>query len=214
MRYTIASDIGMAFELGIKTVIQGLSPNEDGEAQVPGSHDLLSDLWGSIPANVRSDVDADAESCVCNAYGPDNSGKVLPLSQYLQKHGDFLNRTVLNRYAVEGGRDQFRSDAQFVLVPFPKTQSSYKGIDCVDGVWVLMSYWRAIMKKARELRWDDERCKTDESLAADRDEAWDLVEKAIGQMFGNLKIMTQEELQEKRLGSLGRDDVDTNAASA
>ena len=52
------------------------------------------------------------------------------------------------------------------------------------------------------------------SLAADRDEAWDLVEKAIGQMFGNLKIMTQKELQEKRLGSLGRDDVDTNAASA
>ena len=34
MRYSIASDIGMSFELAIKSVAQGLSPQPDGQPQV------------------------------------------------------------------------------------------------------------------------------------------------------------------------------------
>ena len=69
MRYTIASDIGMAFELGIKTVMQGLSPKEDGKPQVPNSHDLLADLWEGVPEDIRSEIDASAASWVGNVFG-------------------------------------------------------------------------------------------------------------------------------------------------
>ena len=50
---------------------------------------------------------------------------------------------------------------------------------------VLMAYWWAIMKKARDLRWENSRCEADKELAAQRDEAWNLVNRAIGQMFGD-----------------------------
>ena len=56
----------------------------------------------------------------------------------------------------------------------------------------------AIIKKACGLRWEDSRCEADEELVADRDEAWNLVNRAIGQMFGQIGIMTREGLQEKK----------------
>ena len=204
MRYTIASDIGMAFELGIKTVMQGLSPKEDGKPQVPNSHDLLADLWEGVPEDIRSEIDASAASWVGNVFGPDNAAKVLPFSRYLGKHTDFLNRVVDNRYAIEPdqGRGLFRSIVRFVTMPIsPIVQERYNGSDIVDGAGVLMSYWWAIMKKAGELRWEEERCEADETLAADRDDAWNLVDRAVNQMLGNLKIMTREERQEELLRS-------------
>ena len=48
---------------------------------------------------------------------------------------------------------------------------------------VLMAYWWAIMNKAWELRWKKDRCRNDERLASDRDEARVLVDRAIKQML-------------------------------
>ena len=60
------------------------------------------------------------------------------------------------------------------------------------------------MKKACGLRWEDWRCEADEELMADCDEAWNLVNRAIGQMFGQIGIMTREELRAKRLTNQNR----------
>ena len=59
------------------------------------------------------------------------------------------------------------------------------------------------MQKACGLRWEDSRCEADEELAADRDEAWKLVNRAIGQMFGQIGIMTREELRNSKPNGRG-----------
>ena len=206
MRYTFASDIGMSFELALKSVAQGLSLHPDGQPQVLDSHKLLADLWGDIREDVRDEIDSDAEDGVCATYGEEYSGKVLPFADYLAKHGDFLDRTVGNRYAIPG-KTQWKSDNRFIRGSVWSglfghvSRDSHEGKECVDGIGVLMAYWWAIMQKACGLRWEDSRCEADKELAADRDEAWDLVNRAIGQMFGRIRIMTREELQEKRLGT-------------
>lgn len=204
MRYSIASDIGMSFELAIKSLAQGLSPHPDGQPQVLNSHELLSVLWKGIPEDVRNEIDRNSEDGVCGRYGEKHSGKVLPFGHYIAKHCDFLNRTVENRYAIRG-ETQWKSDHRFIQGHTwsgrlgPVLGDSFEGKACVDGIGVLMAYWWAIMKKACELRWEDSRCEADEELAADRDEAWNLVNRAIGQMFGQIGIMTRDELSEKRL---------------
>ena len=182
MRFTVASDIGMAFELAVKSVSQGLSLNKDGEPQVLNSHDLLSVLWKEIPGPVRLEIDQDAEDGVCETYGDDNAGQVLTFAEYLEKHREFLNRTVDNRYAI-GGKAQWKSDHRFIVSIwwFPFSRETYNGRSCVDGIGVLTAYWRAIMKKARDLRWNDSHCGKDKRFAEERDEAWNLVERAVDQ---------------------------------
>ena len=182
MRFTVASDIGMAFELAVKSDSQELSLNKDGEPQVPNSHDLLSVLWEEIPGCVRLEIDQDAEDGVCETYGDDNAGKVLSFAEYLDKHKEFLNRAVDNRYAI-AAKAQWKSDHSFIVGSrwFSITRETYNGRSCVDGIGVLFAYWRAIMKKARDLRWDDSHCGKDKRFAAERDEAWNLVERAVGQ---------------------------------
>ena len=209
MRYSIASDIGMSFELAIKSAAQGLSPQPDGQPQVLNSHELLSVLWDGIPKDARDEIDSNAEDGVCGTYGEKHSGKVLPFPNYLAKHSDFLDRTVENRYAIRG-ETQWKSDHRFIqgniwvgLVGHV-FEDRHEGKACVDGIGVLMAYWWAIMKKACGLRWEDSRCEADEELAADRDEAWNLVNRAIGQMFGQIGIMTREELRAKRLTNQNR----------
>ena len=209
MRYSIASDIGMSFELAIKSVAQGLSPQPDGQPQVLNSHELLSVLWDGIPKDVRDEIDSNAEDGVCGTHGEQHSGKVLPFPNYLAKHSDFLDRTVENRYAIRG-ETQWKSDHRFIqgniwvgLVGHV-FEDRHEGKECVPGIGVLMAYWWAIMQKACGLRWEDSRCEADEELAADRDEAWKLVNRAIGQMFGQIGIMTREELRAKRLTNQNR----------
>lgn len=161
-------------------------------------------LWNSIPKDVRDEIDGNAEARVCGRYGEMHSGKVLSFSRYLAKHSDFLDRTVENRCAIRG-ETQWKSDHRFIQGHTwsgrlgPVLSDSFEGKECVDGMGVLMAYWWAIMKKACGLRWEDRRCEADEELAADRDEAWNLVNRAIGQMFGQIGIMTREELLEKSL---------------
>ena len=209
MRYTFASDIGMSFELAIKSVAQGLSPQPDGQPQVLNSHELLSVLWDDIPKRVREEIDSDAEDGVCGTYGKKHLGKVLPFAHYLAKHSDFLDRTVGNRYAIRG-ETQWKSDNRFIQGSVWSglfghvSGDNHDGKECVDGIGVLMAYWWALMRKACSLRWEDSRCEANEELAADRDEAWNLVNRAIGQMFGQIGIMTREELRAKRLTNRNR----------
>ena len=189
MRFTVASDLGMAFELAVKSLTQGLSSKKDGEPQVFDSHDLLTDLWGEIPECVRLEIDQDAEDVVCETYGDDNAGKVLTFAEYLDKHKEFLNRTVGNRYAI-AGMAQWKSDHSFIVGSrwFSISKETYNGRSCVDGIGVLVAYWRAIMKHARDLRWNDSHCGKDKRFAAERDEAWNLVERAAGQAIGRCRI--------------------------
>ena len=200
MRFTIASDIGMAFELGLKSVAQGLSRNRDGEPQVVNSHDLRSVLWQTIPPDVRLEIEGDGEEALCRAFGAGNAGKLLPFEKYVEKHTDFLDGTVDNRYAIPGN-SQWKSDHRLILgarwlLGFVFSET-YEGKACVDGLGVLLAYWWAIMKKAHGLRWPDAVCEADKELAADRDEAWALVDRAAGQMFGDVRVLSHEELQEK-----------------
>ena len=202
MRLTVAAEISMAFELALKSVAQGLSPHPDGQPQVPSSHDLSKDLWTFLAADVRREIDAAAEAAIRNRYDyADAHVAVLPFADYLAKHHDFLDRTVLNRYALHG-TTQWKSDHRFIDDDFtgPVYPDTYDGNACLDldGMGVLLAYWWAIMRKACGLRWEDHRCDADERLAADRDEAWELVERAIRQMLGDIRVMTPEELQQRR----------------
>ena len=183
MRFTVASDIGMAFELALKSLAQGLSPNQDGEKQVLKSHDLLSHLWRDIPCPTRAQIDQGAESALCRVFGNQHSGKVLPFADYVDKHADFLNRTVGNRYAIPG-EAQWMSDHRLVVNRWSYIADNiYQSKRCVDGVGVLMAYWWTIMEEALELRWEEERCRLDETLAADREDARNLVNRAVEQML-------------------------------
>jgi len=63
LRHTIASDIGMGFELALKSLAQGLSPNKDGDPQVPHGHNL-PDVWLDLPRHVRDEIDRNVEQLV------------------------------------------------------------------------------------------------------------------------------------------------------
>ena len=201
MSSTVASDIGMAFELAVKAVAQGLSDAPDGEPQVLSSHELSRHLWPSLPASIQQEINDLAQRGVSNQYGTEHEGMVLSFEEYLEKHKDFLDRTVSNRYDLPG-EEQWKSNHRFIIRPLFRhgvAIESHNGEEWVDGRGVLITYWWAIMKTACGLRWEDARCKANEDLAADRDEAWGLVIRAISQMLGPIRVMTQEELREKQL---------------
>ena len=202
MADTVASDIGMSFELALKALAQGLSPNPDGTAQVLNTHEQREHLWSGIPESVRTAIDTEAESVVCRRHGSDSSGKVLPFDEYLKKHKDFIDAAVSNRYAMPGD-DRWKSDAGFIagkMIGLGRFHTeTYGGRIIVDGLGVLVSYWWAIMMKALKLRWLDDKCENDERLREDRDEAEALVNRAIWQMLGHLSVMTDDELKQRRL---------------
>ena len=120
---------------------------------------------------------------MCRVFGDQHSGKVFPFAEYVEKHAEFLNRTVENRYA-DPGKAQRKSDHRLIMNRwFYIADDIYQGKRCVDGVGVLMAYWWAIMEAALELRWEEKRCGLDEALAADREEARNLVNRAVEQML-------------------------------
>ena len=186
LRHTFASDVAMPFELATKALLQGLSTNEDGQPQVPRSHYQTRELWPEVPISVRNEVDQTAEATVCGEYGDHYKGRVLPFSDYLQKHEAFFDGTVDSRYGIAGA-DRCKSDHIFVVdARWMQIESGeHNGKACVDGKGVLMAYWWSIMKKAHVLRWRQEDCDKDARLASDRDEAWKLVERARTQMVAS-----------------------------
>jgi len=67
MRFTVGSDIGMALELAIKSLAQGLSSAPDGDPQVLETHDLAC-LWREIPSAVQTEVERSAEGFVAGTF--------------------------------------------------------------------------------------------------------------------------------------------------
>ena len=151
LRHTFASDVAMAFELATKALLQGLSTNEDGQPQVPRSHDQTRELWPEVPISVRNEVDQTAEATVCGEYGDHHKGRVPPFADYLQKHGAVFDGTVDSSIA---GADRWKSDHIFVAGArwMQITTGEHNGKACVDGKGVLMTYWLSIMKMAHGLR--------------------------------------------------------------
>ena len=202
LRHTIASDIGMGFELALKSLAQGLSPNKDGDPQVLHGH-TLSNLWVDLPRPIRDEIDSDVEQLVYRKYDVqgDLKGKVLPFANYLEKHKDFLNETVDNRYALERG-ETWISEVLFVdridggQVSLGTLEN---GEQSADGIGVLTAYWYAIMTKALALRWPEKLCSRDEGFCAERGEARALMDRAAHQMTGRLGIMSEQELTDQRL---------------
>ena len=197
MRHTVASQIGMAFELALKSLAQGLSANPDGQPQVLQSHRLIEDLWDDIPDALQTRIDANVDSAVQGTFGDEYAGKALAFGSYLRKHRQFLDATVANRYALPG-QHVWKSDHRFMRPWFPIASETYQGKPCVDGIGVLMAYWWAIMRQARRMRWEEARCAEDPALKADRDEAWALVDRATAQMFGRFAVLTRDQLRERR----------------
>ena len=202
LRHTIASDIGMAFELALKSLAQGLSPNKDGEPQVPHGHNL-PDIWLVLPRHVRDEIDRNVEQLAYRKYDVhgDLQGKILPFAKYLEKHKEFLNKTVDNRYALERG-ETWMSEVLFV----DRIDGGQVSLDTfmdgkqnADGIGVLTAYWYAIMTKALALRWPKKLCDSDEGFRTERDEARALMDRAAHQMTGRLGIMTEQELTDQRL---------------
>lgn len=189
MRYTMASDIGMAFELAMKTLQQGLSHNKDGQPQVLKSHDLAGKLWEDIKQSkpgIESEIDRAVEYTLCKRYKSVKAEQVLKLSYYLKKHEAFLD--IGNRYAnptYEPWKSFHRFTLGFITTPFLCTHTeNYKDRNYVDGIAVLLTYWEVIMRRAWELRWPDCNCKSNDRLAEDRDNAKYMMEKAIRQGLG------------------------------
>ena len=190
MRYTMASDFGMAFELAMKTLQQGLSCHEDGHPQVLNSHDLVRTLWEDIkqtaPA-IESEINQAIEFALCERYSLVKAKEVFSLSDYLNKHEAFLD--ISNRYA-NPTNEPWKSFHCFALssttlpVLCTDTENS-KNREYVDGIAVLLTYWEVIMRRALELRWPDCNCDSDERLAEDRDNAKKMMEIAITQGLGN-----------------------------
>ena len=200
LRHTIASDIGMGFELALKSLAQGLSPNKDGDPQVPHGHDL-SKLWLDLPRPVRDEIDRDAEQLVYRNYDVkgDLQGKVLPFPKYLEKHSDFLNETVDNRYALERA-ETWMSEVLFVdRIDGGQVSLGASEDGNADGIGVLTAYWYAIMTKALALRWHEKLCEGDAGFRAERDEARALMDRAAHQLTGRLGIMSEQELTDQRL---------------
>ena len=153
---------------------------------VPRSHDQTRELWPEVPISVRNEVDQTAEATVWGEYGDDYKGRVLSFSDYLQKHEAVFDGTVDSRYGIAGA-DRWKSDHIFVAGArwMQIASGEHNGKACVDGKGVLMAYWLSIMTMAHRLRWGQEDCEKDVGLAADRDEAWKLVERARTQMVAS-----------------------------
>lgn len=189
MRYTMASDIGMAFELAMKTLQQGLSCSKDGQPQVLKSHDLAGQLWEDIKQTkpgIESEIDRAIECTLCKRYKYVEAEEVLKLSDYLKKHEAFLD--IENRYA-NPTHEPWKSFHFFapglITTPILCTDNeNKKDRNYVDGIAVLMTYWEVVMRRAWELRWPDCNCKSNKRLAEDRDNAKDMMEKAIRQGLG------------------------------
>ena len=201
LKHTIASDLGMGFELAIKSLVQEL-PDFD----VRPGHDLI-ECWGQIPPDVQGELDADVEQRICLAFGNRLLGGVLPFEQYLDKHMVFLNRTVDDRYALKVDDNRLiYSEALFIgragrgLSPINKDIHGTLGY--ADGIGVLAIYWRTLMEKVLDLRWPEGLRPDNGGPWPQKDEARSLVRRAADQLVGPLSVMSEEELKNKRLRQL------------
>ena len=201
LRYTIASDLGMGFELAFKSLVQEL-PN----VEIRGGHDLTK-CWEHIPPAIQGELDTEVEQLVSLRFGGELLGKVLPFDDYLERHAAFINRTVDRRYALvkdEGDKSRsVYSEALFVaragrgLAPINKDILNTLGY--VDGIGALAMYWHTIMGKVLELRWPQESQTDGGGPWPEKDQARNLISRAADQLIGPLSVMSEEELKNKQV---------------
>ena len=178
LRHTIASDIGMGFELALKALISNLP--DPHSVQVPKDHDL-GKVWSLVPSAVRKEIDAAVERHMRSQYGPEVNGRVLPFAKYLRKHDGFLNETVRSRYALQHDKETQRSMELLIawraLGTWVAVSHAYEGRNWADGIGTLTSYWYVIMRKVLDTQWPEP--------CADKKEALDLAVRAANQMVGH-----------------------------
>lgn len=178
LRHTIASDIGMGFELALKALIWNLSSPHS--VRIPKHHDLKR-VWSLVPVGARKEIDAAVERHMRSQYGPELRGMVLPFAKYLCKHDGLLNETVRNRYALRHDRETQRSMelliAWRVLGTWVTVLDAYENGSWADGIGALASYWYVIVRKVLDTQWPE--------ACADRDEALALAVRAANQLVGH-----------------------------
>lgn len=178
LRYTIAADLGLGFELALKALIQSLSLSH--ALEVPREHDLKS-VWSRIPSAVRDEIDAAVERHMCSQFGPELKGRVLPFARYLRKHNGFLNETVRNRYALRESNEAWRSaemlTAWRAVGAWITCSDAYQGRDWADGIGTLGSYWYVIVRKVLDTQWPEP--------CADREEVLGLAVRAANRLLGH-----------------------------
>ena len=178
LRYTIASDMGMGFELALKALIESLSLSP--AIQIPEDHDLKL-VWSLIPEGNRDQIDAAVERHMCSQFGSEMKGRVLPFAKYLRKHNGFLNETVRNRYALQEGEGAWRSaemlTAWEAVGSWIACSDAYQGRYWADGIGTLASYWYVIIRKVLDTQWPEP--------CADKEEALDLAVRAANQLLGH-----------------------------
>ena len=201
LRHTIASDLGMGFEIAFKSLMKEL-PDVD----VRRGHDFIKRCWEHIPPATQGELDARVEQLISLRFGEHLHGKVWSFGRYLARHDAFLNRTVDRRYALVRDDDETQSvysEALFLgragrgLAPINKVILNTLGY--ADGIGALAMYWRTIMEKAQELRWPEESHPDGGGPWAQRDEARNLIRRAADQLVGPLSVMSDEEVKNKRL---------------
>ena len=200
LRHTIASDLGMGFEIAFKSLMKELAG-----VDVRRGHDFIKRCWEHIPSAAQGELDARVEQLISLRFGNHLRGKVWSFGQYLSHHDAFLNRTADRRYALLEDDDETRtvySEALFVgragrgLPPINRDILDTLGY--ADGIGALAMYWRTVMEKAQELRWPEESHPDGAGPWPQRDEAHNLICRAADQLVGPLSVMSDEEVKDKR----------------
>ena len=196
LRHTIASEIALGYELALKSLVSSLGVHrEGGTLKVRAGHDLLA-LWSDVPCDTRDEIETEVERLVRRKQLGDG-GDVLSFREYLDKHRDFINRAVDNRYAVERG-ETWMSELLFLDAAGTSLDRFYRDMPTVDGRDVLVAYWYVVMQKAHEHQWPVELCRDDQEKAAIAQEARVLMNRAAWQLAGRLTLMSDDELTRVR----------------
>ena len=178
LRHTIASDMGMGFELALKALIGNLQGSRT--VRIPKDHDLRR-VWSIVPSGVQNEIDAAVERHMRTYFGEELKGMVLPFARYLCKHNGLLNETVRNRYALLHDEQTQRSMELLIAWRARGTwitvSDTYRDRRWADGIGTLTLYWYVIVRKVLDTQWPEP--------CADKKEALDLAVRASNQLVGH-----------------------------
>ena len=221
IKSAIASQIGLSFEIAIKSLQQALSENPDGQPQVVVGHRLFN-LWNEIDGEIRKEIERDANHAFHHWF-PEwvtlrnkdaNKQKLLPsIDRWFEKHEAFFD-LVSTRYDLpDQETNRWKSDHLFTrtsvlhkspsLFPVSVCVDGNKKDDHYDGIGVLVVFWYAIMSKALVLRWSDTACEKNKGLAKDRDDIKDYIVRSVRQILGDINITPWEDMHKEKLQKFG-----------
>ena len=182
IEFTMMSDLGMAFELGIKSLMQGLSPNPDGEPQVLEGHSLTT-LWNDVLITnaVKDKINTNAQTWAQSRWRKVgthvwDAKRFLTFDAYLAQHPE-LSETVGNRYATYelGLKATFLTNSLFSDQHVRVVGEGNNRREHYDGGLVSVSYWKATMDRAVEHRYPDDR----EDLKDEKERVLELMDDAV-----------------------------------